>query len=131
MTKDYWGYHLILDVKECAKDLATDSEYITKWIKDLVAEIDMVAFGEPNIIHFGHGEEHLSGWTAIQLIETSNIVAHFCDSYGDCYLDVFSCKEFDVDKVVNHFNKWFEPKEIQKMFLNRGVNRVVKEQDAA
>ena len=118
-TKHFWGRHLILDVAECDMALIGDQDYLKRWVKALVQDIDMVAYGEPQVVHFGHGEIHLAGNTVVQLIETSNIIAHFCDEKGDLYLDVFSCKDFDPAIVVQNIEKWFSPKNIQQVFLTR------------
>jgi hypothetical protein len=53
-----------------------------------VKEIDMVAFGAPRIVRFG--SDHCKGYTLVQLIQTSNITAHFAEDTNDVYLDVFS-----------------------------------------
>jgi S-adenosylmethionine/arginine decarboxylase-like enzyme len=120
----YWGYHLTLDVKECAAGTYDNKEHLEKWIKALVKKIDMVAYGEPQIIHFGHGEKHLAGWTVLQLIETSNITAHYCDEYGDVFIDVFSCKEFNPQDVVDNIIEFFQPQDIQNpRFFKRGITR--------
>jgi len=57
----------------------------------------MVAYGKPQIVMFGTGNK--KGYTLVQLIETSNICAHFCEETNDMYLDVFSCKTFEPDLV--------------------------------
>jgi len=112
-----WGYHLILDVKACKKERVTDPSYIKTTIQDLVREINMIPYGQTQMVHFGEGD--LAGWTAIQLIETSNIIGHFVDSSGDLYLDVFSCREFDSEKVVDFIARKFEPEHVKIMKLQR------------
>lgn len=122
--KKYWGWHLSFEVKECKTGTYDNAEYLDEWVKALIKKIDMVAYGEPRIIHFGHGEKHLSGITVDQLIETSNIMAHFCDEYGDAFIDVFSCKEFNPQDVVDNIVEFFEPKDIQHVrFFKRGIDR--------
>jgi S-adenosylmethionine/arginine decarboxylase-like enzyme len=77
---------------------------INQFAKQLVKDIDMVAYGEPQIVMFGSGNK--KGYTLVQLIETSNITAHFVEETNDVYLDVFSCKPFNkksVDRVVSEF----------------------------
>lgn len=114
-----WGHHLIIDAGGCAKACITDPEYLKVWVKDLVNVLKMKAYGEPLIVHFGTGEDHLAGWTVIQLIETSNIMAHFCDNTQQAYIDVFSCKPFDVDQAVGQIRRYFAPKSIRPSFLTR------------
>ena len=119
MAKDWWGYHLILDIAECDKEKIKDQEYLKLWVKQLVKDINMVAYGEPQVVHFADAVQHLAGNTVIQLIETSNIMAHFCDDRGDCYLDVFSCKPFDPSIVFKNIEEWFKPQGMNQRFFTR------------
>lgn len=119
----YWGYHLILDCSSCNKEAITDKNILEKWVKELVVDIAMVPYGEPQIIHFGHGVEHLEGWTVLQFIETSNIIAHFNDHTLEGYIDVFSCMPFDVNVAIENVNKFFKPKSIRKMYLTRQADK--------
>jgi S-adenosylmethionine/arginine decarboxylase-like enzyme len=113
-----WGHHLILDVKACQIDRAKDPEYIKHFVKDLVRLIEMVPYGEPQVVHFADGTDK-AGWTVIQLIETSNIMGHFLDDSGDLYLDVFSCKDFEAQVVIKAVNEFFKPQKIRQRRLWR------------
>jgi len=108
----------MLDVKGCEINRATDPEYIKHFTKELVNLIDMVPYGEPQLVHFAEGTEK-AGWTVIQLIETSNIMGHFLDNSGDLYMDIFSCKNFDENKVIDAINQFFKPERIKPRFLRR------------
>lgn len=115
---DYWGYHLQLDCKACNENARyPNADKIYKFTKELVKAIDMVAYGEPQIVHFG--SDNKAGYTLIQLIETSNIAGHFCDDTGDVYFDVFSCKEFSMRTVIDLFSEYFEPEHITPRFTKR------------
>lgn len=113
----FWGYHLTIDAKACKLEAARDGELIAKFLTHLVKEIDMIAYGAPQVVHFG--EDNKTGWTGMQLITTSNIVGHWCDDSGDAYFDVFSCRTYDQQKVVNLFQQYFEPERIRMNFLTR------------
>ena len=99
-----WGKHLILDAAICKPYTIRSSDLITMFAKDLVKSIDMVAYGEPQVVMFGSGNK--KGYTLIQLIETSNIAAHFVEENNSMYLDVFSCKDFDP-LIVEEKVKWY------------------------
>ena len=101
------------------KDGVRDKQTITNFVKELVPAIGMEAHGEPQIEHFGVGNK--AGYTLVQLITTSNICGHFCDESGDFYLDVFSCKEFQVVTVRNLVIKYFSPAKNKELLLKRGV----------
>ena len=113
----YWGYHLIINASGCDADSLTCKETITKFVKKLVHDIDMVAYGPPKIVKFGSGATQ--GYTLVQLIETSSITAHFVEETNDIYLDIFSCKPFDPKVAARIFKKAFCPKKVDMMFLKR------------
>ena len=77
----------------------------------------MVAYGDPILKHFG--TENKLGYTLVQLIETSNITAHFVEETNDAYLDIFSCKTFDPKDVEFLVNEYFIPEKISSVFLTR------------
>jgi len=113
----YWGYHLILDASKCIAPKIRCSKNITNFTKALVQRIDMVAYGEPQIHHFGSGNK--AGYTLVQLIETSNICGHFVEETNDMYLDVFSCKPFNPTDVEDMVSLYFSPMKTNRIFLTR------------
>jgi S-adenosylmethionine/arginine decarboxylase-like enzyme len=114
---NYWGYHLMLDFAGC-NDSIKDRDTIYKFIKELVVEIDMTAHGEPIIEYLLPGDPK-QGYSLMQLITTSNICAHFVEPDSTAYFDVFSCKEFDNDTVLNVIDKYFSPTKTKINFLTR------------
>ena len=112
-----WGYHLIIDAGHCDPDAIRSKATITKFAKDLVKSIDMVAFGPPRVIHFGSG--HTTGYTLIQLIQTSCITAHFAEDTNSIFFDCFSCKTFDPTVAKQVFQKYFCPKTMKTKFFER------------
>ena len=109
MTKTApWGYHLIVDARDCDPESIRNPDTIDSFARTLVQAIDMVPYGDPQIIHFGSGDK--AGFTLVQLIETSNICAHFVEETNDLYLDVFSCKTYDEDIVLKLVHEFFKPK---------------------
>lgn len=102
----YYGKHLILTAKQCNTNLL-DIPTVTKFITTLADKIDMVRFGDPVCERFGGGIE--TGLSAVQLIETSAIVIHTNDHHKDMYLDVFSCKTFSDETILDLVNQTFAP----------------------
>ena len=113
----YWGYHLVLDCAGCDHEAITSYDTIYAFTKQLVKDIDMVAYGEPQIVDFGSGNK--AGYTLVQLIETSNICAHFVNENNTMYLDVFSCKSFDDKVVMELVAKYFKATSIRPSYLTR------------
>lgn len=118
-TNEYWGYHLMLDCSGC-NDAITKPELIKNFSDELVKRIEMIPYGEPQIIRFGEGD--LVGYTLMQLIETSNINCHFCDVPKSMYLDVFSCKSYNTEIVIEMVKKYFDPTKIRVNYITRHAN---------
>jgi S-adenosylmethionine/arginine decarboxylase-like enzyme len=117
MSERYWGYHAIVDAADCDIEKMTSYDNIYNFNKQLVKDIDMVAYGEPQIVNFGSGSKE--GYSLVQLIETSNICAHFANQDREIYLDVFSCKPFDERIVEDLIVKYFDAKSLRRAFLKR------------
>jgi S-adenosylmethionine/arginine decarboxylase-like enzyme len=116
-----WGLDYAFDCGGCDVTAITDAATIKAFTKELVKEIDMVAYGRPLLKHFAAHDPSKGGYTLVQLIETSNIAVHFVDSNGTLYGNVFSCKAFDpaiVDEVVT---KYFKAKKIRGTLTYRFV----------
>ena len=75
------------------------------FVSSVIVAIGMRAHGPLRLERFGHGE--LEGWSAMQFIETSSITIHADEFSGRCFIDVFSCRDFDPDVAaavaVEHF----------------------------
>ncbi len=78
----------------------------------------MTAHGEPIIEYLLPGDPK-QGYSLMQLITTSNIAGHFMELDGTCYIDVFSCKEFDVATAKQVVTEYFKPTRIRVNFLTR------------
>jgi S-adenosylmethionine/arginine decarboxylase-like enzyme len=112
-----WGYHLIVNAAHCDPAALRSKSTIAAFAKELVAKIDMVAYGPPRIVMFGTGSK--KGYTLVQLIETSNITAHFVEEFNDIYLDIFSCKPFAVADAMAVFRAYFKPGRVDTHFMKR------------
>ena len=113
-----WGLHAVVNATRCCPTSIRSARHIEAFSHELVHKIRMVPYGKPQIIHFGTGNK--AGYTLVQLIETSNIVAHFVEEYNDLYLDVFSCKEFSPDIVETIVQAYFHPLALSCQVLERG-----------
>jgi S-adenosylmethionine decarboxylase len=118
-NNQYWGYHLILDCTQCDISKISDGNNIKNFIKELVTKIDMKAFGEPIIQRFALEDATKTGYSLVQLIETSSITGHFVELNGDAYLDIFSCKQYNQELAKEIVNKYFNPKKIRTTYLTR------------
>lgn len=116
----YWGHHLVLDIGGCSREAISNEDTIRAWGTELIKAIDMVAHGQPYVEYFDHEDPKLAGITFFQMILTSNLTAHFCENSREGYLDIFSCKDFNVDDAIQVTKKYFSPTEVIMRDLYRG-----------
>lgn len=101
-----WGKHLVVDAAGC-NEAINDRETIIKFIKQLVNDIDMKAFGDPMVEWFAVHDPTKAGYTLFQAIETSAIVFHFVPQTWTVHGDIFSCKDFDSETVLALLRHYF------------------------
>lgn len=105
-----WGIASSIDIYDCNPNTIRDAVKIKDFVVKLCALIEMKRYGETQVVHFGE-EERVAGYSMVQLIETSLISAHFANLTNVVYLDVFSCKPYDLDKVEKFAKEFFGGKE--------------------
>jgi S-adenosylmethionine/arginine decarboxylase-like enzyme len=115
-----WGHHLLLNARQCVPVTIRSKPIIQAFSRALVKKIDMIPYGQPKVVMFGSGNK--KGYTLVQLIETSNITAHFVEETNDMYLDVFSCKKFDDETVEEMVDFYFGPTYVDTKFVSRDAS---------
>ncbi|MFW5846604.1 MAG: S-adenosylmethionine decarboxylase [Nanoarchaeota archaeon] len=112
-NSNMWGMATAIDLHDCNPETIRSVEKIKQFVKKLVKLIDMKAFGETQVVHFGE-DEKVAGFSMIQLIETSLISGHFANITNNVYLDIFSCKAYDPEIIAEFAKKFFEAKDYNK-----------------
>lgn len=105
-TPSVWGISSSIDIYDCDPATIRDADKIRIFVKKLCELIGMRRFGETQVVHFGE-EERVAGFSMVQLIETSLISAHFANLTNTVYLDVFSCKSYDLQQVAAFSQSFF------------------------
>jgi S-adenosylmethionine/arginine decarboxylase-like enzyme len=98
LIENVWGIASSIDIYNCNPGTIRDADEIRRFVVELCEQIEMKRFGETQVVHFGE-DERVAGFSMVQLIETSLISAHFANQTNTVYLDVFSCKPYNPEKV--------------------------------
>lgn len=102
-----WGLLASIDLHDCDADLVRDADAIKRFVVELCERIDMKRFGECTVVDFGE-DEKVSGFSMVQLIETSCISAHFANATNTTYLDIFSCKYYNPYEAAEFSKEFFK-----------------------
>ncbi len=114
-----WGMAIAIDIHGCNPALVRDADAIKVFVKELCVKIDMKRFGETVVVNFGE-DERVAGFSMTQLIETSLISAHFANQTNSVYLDVFSCKFYEAQTVIDYALSFFRGTSYNAHCLLRG-----------
>ena len=113
-----WGVLTSLDLYGCNPETIRDSEQIKRYVIELCDMIEMRRFGECQVVHFGQ-DKRVAGYSMIQLIETSLISGHFANQTNAAYIDVFSCKPYEPEKVIGFTKGFFEAESVEIHTMKR------------
>ena len=106
-----WGMSTSVDLYDCDPSTIRDADKIKEYVKQLCDLIEMRTFGECLVVHFGD-DPKVSGFSMTRLIETSLVSGHFANNTNAAYLDIFSCKWYDVEKMVQFSKDFFGAKSV-------------------
>lgn len=113
-----WGLAISIDMAKCNPKTIRDPVKIKDFIIKICDYIDMKRYGEPLIERFGESER-VSGYSFVQLIQTSCISGHLIEETDGACIDIFSCKSYPPEKTVQFCKSFFEAKKARFTVLNR------------
>ena len=96
--------HLIATGYQTRPYKKKDIPKVTKWFNEIVELVDMNILVPPKVIYCDtFGNEGITGFT---VIDTSHISGHWWEAPKPFFkLDLYSCKDFDEDVVINHIKE--------------------------
>ena len=108
--RNAWGLHSAIDLHGCNHATITNAGEVKRFVYELCNAIKMRRYGECIVVDFGD-DPKVTGFSMFQLIETSNISAHFANQTNRVFLDVFSCCYYNPRVVAEFAKKFFEAKD--------------------
>ncbi|PYE52841.1 S-adenosylmethionine decarboxylase [Deinococcus yavapaiensis KR-236] len=115
-----FGPHLMIDGYHASSEKLDDVELIRKVLDELPVEMEMTKILPPHVQRYNGTTPEDSGVTGVVIIAESHIAIHTFPQRGFLSVDVFSCKEFDVQKALNYLIEHFEMGRYDTHFINRG-----------
>jgi len=119
-----YGYELIMDLHGCDAS-KFNRRSLEKYFEKLCKAIDM----KRRDLHFWDyegvpaeerpKEAHLLGTSAVQFIQTSDIVIHTLDVLEAVYVNIFTCKPFEKEVAEKLTKEWFGANECRTHFIER------------
>ena len=120
MTDDAFGPHLTLDLIGCPKEILQDYNLHFKLLKDLPELIGMTPITQPYVFPYSGLVPEDKGITGIVIIAESHLSIHSFEDKGYTFIDMFSCKPFDVEKAEKYIMDLFKPEKVERNLIQRG-----------
>lgn len=120
-------FHQHLLVKAYVHDVPFQVEDLEDWLTRLVNAINMKVVIPARAVYVDTpGNEGLTGQVGL---ETSHAAIHIWDSLEPAMLqmDVYSCKDFNTEKVIEMLNEW-DLIAYETMTIDRNIHFQVTEQ---
>ena len=115
-----FGPHLMIDGYHADSAKLGDVDMIRGVLDTLPLEMDMTKIMAPHVFRYQGSRPEDAGVTGVVIIAESHIAIHTFPHKGFISVDVFSCKDFDVQKAVSSLVAAFEIGRYDTYFINRG-----------
>jgi S-adenosylmethionine decarboxylase len=103
-----YGPHLMLDLGKCNPAILDDLDACFTLLNELPDQIGMTKITQPYVFRYGGPVPEDDGITGMTIIAESHISLHTYPKRGFVFVDLFSCKPFDVRKATDYIVQFFE-----------------------
>jgi len=115
-----FGPHITIDLKGCPKETLSNYELHFNYLKSLPELINMTPITQPYVFPYSGLVPEDKGITGIVIIAESHISIHSFEEKGYSFIDIFSCKDMDVDKAIRITLDMFKPEDYEINIVKRG-----------
>ncbi|HPA16042.1 MAG TPA: adenosylmethionine decarboxylase [Desulfobacterales bacterium] len=112
MKENIYGYgpHLMLDLNECNSEILNDLDACFKLLNELPEMIGMTKITQPYVFRYSGLIPEDEGITGVTVIAESHISLHTYPRKDFVFVDLFSCKPFDVERARDYIVQFFQSK---------------------
>lgn len=120
-----FGEHLIFDAYGCDPQALNDPRLCAQVLRHICKLCEMRALSEPFVVE-ASGNEALGGkdpggYSGFMIIQESHISIHTFVKRGFVTIDVYSCKPFNSDTLVEYLRSVFKSYDEQIIKFERGL----------
>lgn len=120
-----FGPHLMIDGNGCDKQKLSDENLIRNFLLDLTKEINMTKIGGPYVLRYKDRWAATEGVTGVVIFAESHATIHTFPDSNYVFIDVFSCKEFDIKKAKRFIKKYLKIKKMKTRLTKRGTDFLI------
>lgn len=122
MNQKSFGPHLTLDLKGCPKEILENYELHFNYLKTLPQMIEMTPITQPYVFPYAGLVPEDKGITGIAIIAESHLSIHSFQEKNYSFIDIFSCKDFDIKRAIEFTVDTFKPESYEMNIVERGLD---------
>lgn len=116
-----FGPHVMLDLNDCNPEKLDDLNLCFEFLNTFPDQIGMTKITTPHVFPYAGLVPEDRGITGTVIIAESHISIHTFPLKKYAFIDVFSCKPFEVNQVIEHCIALFESKDPEHHVTQRGA----------
>ena len=120
VVESSFGPHLMLDCRQCNRDKISDLAYVFDFLNTLPERVGMHKITQPYVFPYSGLIPEDKGITGMVIIAESHITFHSFTEKDYFFFDIFSCKNFDTQAVVDAVIEAFDVKDFERNECDRG-----------
>ena len=106
MTQKTIRQHKHIIIRAYVKNPPTTEIQLSEWCKDVISRVGMNVISGPHVVYSDMIDNE--GFTAVAVLDFSHLSIHTWDKVDPALIefDLFSCKDFDVNLVLDKLNEF-------------------------
>ncbi len=114
-----WAQSVSIDFIDCPHERVDNKDSLREFVLKITKLIHQRSQGPIYIDRFEDEKLHLAGYTAMALHDTFSITVHLDEIDNRAFVDIFSCEEFDLSKVIEFSKEYFAATKVKFTELER------------
>ena len=121
-TQVSFGLHVMIDAYGCDPKVLDSPRKLYAFLDETPGLLGMRKLSAPHLIHAeGNNVHDPGGWTGVVLIAESHISLHTFVKRQFVTLDIYSCKHFNSDFIIERARKFFKTTDMDVFTQERGL----------
>ncbi len=117
-----FGPHLIIDASGCDRSKLVDQTFLYRLLNELPGKIGMTTVTLPYVVEWKDKWADTPGFSGFVILAESHVSLHTFPDSDYVFLDIFSCRNFDVENAKKELIKAFGAKKATVNVIPRGLD---------
>ncbi len=122
--------HLIVDGFVSRRQILEDEESIYKFLDEYPGQIGMTKISPPQVFRYVGTKKEDWGVSGFVFIAESHLSIHTFVERSFVNVDIFSCKDFNADRVIQDLKSWLKFTAFRSQLIDRGWESLAREEPA-